>query len=163
MKGAHSTEPATAPHPLKGTCSSSAALLFASSPLLSYLAVVVMLACPAILCTVAMSAPRSRRSEMKERRRSWGEKGLTFALLLILSRMLRTLWSVMRRPWMAPLRWMGRKKGPGSPPLLTSQASRAAFAPFVACPVLRLPSLPRPDRENARLLVVVREVEGDRL
>ena len=41
------------PHPLKGTCSSSAAFLFASSPLRSYLAVVWMLACPAILCTVA--------------------------------------------------------------------------------------------------------------
>ena len=42
----------------------------ASSPLLSYLAVVWMLAWPAILWTVAMAAPRSRRSEMKERRRS---------------------------------------------------------------------------------------------
>ena len=80
---------------------------------------------------------------MKERRRSWGEKGRTFARSLILSRMLRTLWSVMRRPWMAPLRWMGRKKGPGSPPLFTSQASRAAFAPFVAWPVLAF--LPFPD------------------
>jgi len=48
---------------------------------------------------------------MMLRRRSWGEKGRTFALFLALSRMLRTLWSVMRRRLIEPPRWMGRKKG----------------------------------------------------
>jgi hypothetical protein len=85
------------------------------------------------------------------------------AFLRILSSMARTLWSVIRRPWMAPLRWIGSKKGPGSDPLLLTQASSAAFAPFVACPVLAFLPLPDLTVSAPLSLVVVREVEGHSL
>src|SRR5271166_1258861 len=65
--------------PVNGTCRSPAAFALARSPRRSYRLVVAGLACPAIPCTVAMSAPASSMSPMNVRRMSCGENDETFA------------------------------------------------------------------------------------
>ena len=79
-----------------GTWRSCAAFFFASSPRRSYLPVVASLEWPASFFTVDRSAPASRQSETKLRRRSCGEYGATPASDPRFRVIQKTAWSLIR-------------------------------------------------------------------
>src|ERR1017187_2178394 len=81
-----------------------------------------------------MSAPASSRSEINERRRSWGENDATLAWTARFFSTWSTAWSVRRWIVILPPLLILQKSGPGSPPRATSQSFRASAEPLVAYP-----------------------------